>query len=220
MTISPDLLNDFIDGKLSAEEASSLQAKLAADPELAAYVEDRRAVKAALGAPSMVRLRLWKEAVARSGSSVIPAAAMAAGIVLGVLLAGSFGIGTDLRGSAGTVVAQGDLAHALSTRLSGDEGPGATQVGASFWSKNGAFCRAFAMRGNAQSATTGIACRERGEWRIVTMAAVTPEEIPPSPLVPAALPASVRGVLENLIVGQTLDADAERQARSQGWRVR
>jgi hypothetical protein len=36
----------------------------------------------------------------------------------------------------------------------------------------------------------------------------------------AALPVSVRGVMENLIVGQTLDADAERQARSQGWRVR
>jgi hypothetical protein len=40
------------------------------------------------------------------------------------------------------------------------------------------------------------------------------------PLVSAALPASVRGVMENLIVGQILDADAERQARGQGWRVR
>jgi hypothetical protein len=140
--------------------------------------------------------------------------------VLGVLLAASFGIGTDLRGETGSLVAQGELAQALSTRLSNEETPGGTQVGASFWSKNGSFCRSFAMRGNAETGMAGIACRERGQWRIAVMATVAPGEIASGPLVPAALPASVRGVMENLIVGQTLDADAERQARSQGWRVR
>jgi hypothetical protein len=34
----------------------------------------------------------------------------------------------------------------------------------------------------------------------------------------AALPASVRTVMENLIVGEPLKDAAERQARSQGWR--
>ena len=92
-------------------------------------------------------------------------------------------------------------------------------MGASFWSKNGAFCRSFAARGNAESAITGIACRERGAWRVAVMATVAPDEIA-FPLVPAALPPSVRSVMENLIVGQVLDVDAERQARGQGWRVR
>lgn len=219
MTISPDLLKDFIDGKLSSEEASGIAAKLANDPELAAYVEDQKAVRAALTAPSMMRLRRWNERIATSGAAWIPVAAMAAGIALGVLLAGSFGIGTDLRGAAGSLVAQGELAQTLSTRLSNEQHAGNTQIGASFWSKNASFCRSFAMRGNAESAMAGVACRERGQWRIAIMAAVPPEEIS-SPLVSAALPASVRGVMENLIVGQTLDAEGERQARSQGWRVR
>ena len=219
MTISPDLLNDFIDGKLSPEEASGIAARLAHDPELAAYVEDQKAVRAALGAPSLVRLRRLNERVADLSPAWIPVAAMAVGIVLGVLLAGSFGIGTDLRGTSGSLVAQSDLAQALSARLSSEDAKGNTQVGASFWSKNGAFCRSFAIRGNMQSAIAGIACRERGAWRVAAMATVAPDEIS-FPLVAAALPPSVRSVMENLIVGQILDADAERQARSQGWRVR
>jgi len=219
MTISPDLLNDFIDGKLSSEEASSFAAKLASDPELAAYVEDQKAVRAALSAPSVARLRRWNERIADSSATWIPAAAMAAGIVLGVLLAASFGIGTDLRGANGSLVAQSELAQALSAGLSNEQARGNTQVGASFWSKNGAFCRGFTVRGTAESAMAGLACRERGAWRIAAMATVAPDEIS-FPLVPAALPPSVRAVMENLIVGQTLDADAERQARSQGWRVR
>ena len=60
MTISRDLLDAFIDGKLSPDEASSVAAKLADDPELAAYVEHQKALKAALAAPAMVRLRHWK----------------------------------------------------------------------------------------------------------------------------------------------------------------
>src|SRR3569832_590853 len=151
MTISRDLLDEFIDGKLSSEEASSLAAKLANDPELAAYVEDQKSLKAALSSPAMVRLRRWKALMESSSAAWIPAAAMAAGIVLGVLLAGSFGIGTELRGESGSVVAQGELAQALSTRLSNEDARGRTQVGASFWSKNGAFCRSFGLRGNVES---------------------------------------------------------------------
>src|SRR5213078_2952402 len=104
----PDLLNDFIEGRLSSEEASSIAAKLAGDPELAAYVEDQKAARAALTAPSVVRLRRWSERIASASAAWIPAAAMAAGIVLGVLLAASFGIGTDLRGASGSLVAQGE----------------------------------------------------------------------------------------------------------------
>src|SRR5215471_9635671 len=166
MTISPDLLNDFIDGKLSPEEASAIAAKLADDPELAAYVENQKAVRAALGAPSVVRLRRWNERVAAASPAWIPVAAMATGIALGTLLAASFGIGTDLRGANGSLVAQSELAQALSSRLSNEETKGNTQVGASFWSKNGAFCRSFTMRGSAESAIAGIACRERGAWRV------------------------------------------------------
>ena len=33
------------------------------------------------------------------------------------------------------------------------------------------------MRGNADSAMAGIACRERGAWRIAIMATVAPDEL-------------------------------------------
>jgi hypothetical protein len=94
----------------------------------------------------------------------------------------------------------------------------AARVAASFWSKNGSFCRVFVTRGNAESALAGIACRERGAWRIAAMATMAPSDA--AQLTLSALPASVRAVMDNLIVGQPLDANAESQARNQDWRVR
>ena len=222
MAISPDLLNDFIDGKLAAEEASGIAAKIASDPDLAAYVEDQKALKAALASPAAVWLGRAHDRAAATFASWIPAGALAAGIGLGVVLAGSFGIGTDFRSQEGTLIAQGALAQILSTSLSAEanKGAAAARVPASFWSKNGSFCRSFVTRGNAESALAGIACRERGAWRIAAMATMAPGNPSQSPLVTAELPASVRSVMDNLIVGEPLDPNAERQARSQGWRAR
>jgi hypothetical protein len=220
MAISSELLNDFIDGKLAADEASGIAARIADDPELAAYVEDQRALKAALGSPAAVWLHRWRERIAVKHASWIPALAMATGIGLGILLAGSFGIATDLRSQDGALIAQGELAHVLSASLAADAQNSrmAARVAASFWSKNGSFCRVFVTRGNAESALAGIACRERGAWRIAAMATMAPSDA--AQLTLSALPASVRAVMDNLIVGQPLDANAESQARNQDWRVR
>ena len=147
--------------------------------------------------------------------------AMAAGIVLGVLLAASFGIGTDMRSDGGALIAQGELAHMLSTALTSDQQNALAnhaRVGASFWSKNGVFCRSFTTQRGAQSALAGLACRDRGAWRIATLAAIESGEGAGPRQAPAGLPASVRTVMENLIVGEPLTEAAERQARSQGWR--
>jgi hypothetical protein len=218
MTVPPDILKAFIEGKLAHQEASGVEAQIANDPELAAYVEDQKAFQIALASPQLTWLRRLGERVTRQGASWIPAMAMAAGIILGVLLAGSFGIATDMRSDGGALIAQGELAHMLNTMLASDaeDVPASrARVGASFWSKNGVFCRSFATQRNAQSALAGIACRERGAWRIVTMATIEAGE---SAGTPPALPASVRTVMENLIVGEPLKDAAERQARSQGWR--
>jgi hypothetical protein len=132
--------------------------------------------------------------------------AMAAGIVLGVLLADSFGIGSDIRAGSGTLFAQGHLAQQLSGELSGN---GA--VGPSFWSKEGAFCRMFEARSGKISGLSGIACREKGGWRIRIVTETNGA---------AELPGSVKATMANLIVGVPLDSDAEQQARRQGWRPR
>ena len=220
MAISSELLKDFIDGKLAADEASGIAAQIANDPDLAAYVEDQRALKAALDSPAVLWLEHMRERIAAKSAGWIPALAMASGIGLGVLLAGSFGIATDLRSQDGALIAQGELAYVLSTSLAGEPRNSgmAARVAASFWSKNGSFCRIFGTRGNAESALAGIACRERGAWRIAAMATMAPGNSPQLQL--AALPASVRGVMDNLIVGQPLDLNAERQARNQDWRAR
>jgi predicted outer membrane lipoprotein len=222
MSIPPDLLQAFIDGRLAAEDASGVAAEIANDPDLAAYVADQKALNAALASPAAIWLRKAQQRAASLSGSAIPALAMAAGIVLGVLLAASFGIATDMRSEGGTLIAQGELAHILSTALPAEENPrrGAARVGPSFWSKNGSFCRSFATRGNGESALAGLACRERGAWRIAAIAAIEPAGSAGSKLAASDLPASVRGVMDNLIVGEPLDSDAERQARYQGWRTR
>lgn len=129
---------------------------------------------------------------------------MACGVVLGVVLGTSFGIGSDIRAGNGLLFAQGSLAQALSDELSGNHG-----IGPSFWSKDGYFCRVFDLRKVQRQGLDGIACRERAGWRIrIVMTAAGP----------AAMPASVRSTMDNLMVGSPLDAAAEQQARRQGWR--
>lgn len=145
---------------------------------------------------------------AKSGSSTgwLAVTAMASGLVLGILLAASFGMGGDIRAGGGLLFAQGALAQALSDEMSGSHG-----IGPSFWSKDGYFCRAFETRKGDQPGLGGIACRERAGWHIRIVTTATG---------PGAIPASVQSTMDNLIVGSSLDASAERQARRQGWRPR
>jgi hypothetical protein len=221
MTVPPDVLKAFIEGKLAQQEASGVAAQIANDPDLAAYVEDQKAFQAALASPQLAWLRRVGESAARRSASWIPAMAMAAGILLGVLLAASFGIGTDMRSDGGALIAQGELAHMLNTALISDQQDARSnraRVGASFWSKNGVFCRSFTTQRRAESALAGLACRDRGAWRIAALAAMESVESAGAQQASDRLPASVRTVMENLIVGEPLKEDAERQARSQGWR--
>lgn len=221
MTVPPTILQSFIEGQLAPEQASAVAAQIAADPDLAAYVEDQKALKAALSSPAAVWLRNLRDRVAAGTASWIPTAALAAGIALGVVLAGSFGIGTDMRSDNGSLIAQGEFAQTLTTALSGQDNAGLARIariGASFWSKNAVFCRTFATGTSAPNALAGIACRDRGAWRIVAASALAPGDIGERDSF--LLPASVRGVMENLIVGEPLSSDAERQARNQGWRAR
>ena len=132
--------------------------------------------------------------------------AMAAGILLGALLAGSFGIGSDIRGGSGALFAQANLAQRLTNEVSGHG-----TVGPSFWSKEGVFCRVFETRAQPTSGLSGIACRENGGWRIRIVTETNGA---------SDLPGSIKAVMANLIVGTALDPDAEQQARRQVWRPR
>jgi len=172
--------------------------------------------------PLLARLRaIWSEQTSRAGRTWIPAGAMAGGIVLGVLLAGSFGMGAMMRSDGGPLIAQGELAQTLTTALASEQNtPTEARVGVSFVSKDGAFCRSFVTQGDSRGALAGIACRDNGNWRITALSAT--ESRSPSDFATAGadMPQAVRSALNAMIAGDPLDADQERAARNQGWRPR
>jgi len=171
--------------------------------------------------PWMARLSgIWREQTSRAGRTWIPAGAMATGIALGVVLAGTFGIGTLMRSDGGALIAQGELARTLTVALASEQSaPGAARIGVSFWSKDGSFCRSFTTQGGTGGSLAGIACRENGSWRIAALAATEAKAGGGFETAGADMPPVVRGALNDMIAGDPLDADQERAARNQGWRT-
>jgi hypothetical protein len=147
---------------------------------------------------------------------------MAASLAVGALVAPLLwreGAGGSLTVQRGQVVATGTLARALSEQLASNQATDApVGIGVSFVSRNGGYCRTFVLR--EQSAFAGVACREQEQWRLEALAATTPSLAAPGQYRPAAspLPPAVAHTLEELIVGEPLDASAESAARARGWR--
>lgn len=251
MKLSRDILLAYVEGSLPPDESRRVADEVAKDGELHAYVEEQKRLNARLQTafaprpegppvpepapaaqdkarkPSLAsRFKFdWPKfdgfAPAKLAPHWIPAAAMTAGLVLGALLAASFGTGADIRAQGGRLTAQGNLARVLTAQLSfeagGDVAP--ARAGASFFGKDGYFCRSFESLG-PQGALAGIACRENGVWRIAALAEAERREA--TPLRPAGFdtPASVRAAMSAMMVGEVLNEDAERAARAQGWRPR
>lgn len=144
-------------------------------------------------------------------------AAIAATLVLGLAVGQNLNPGSGpVAVEGGAMVAQGQLATALDTRLAsagqegvGQEGAG-TRIGLTFRSKAGDICRTF--DGEAMS---GLACHRGGNWKL--------EQILPGAAEATAyrqasasdprLAASV----QDMIAGQPFDAKSERIARDKGW---
>lgn len=253
MTLARETLMAFVDGELTPDEERRVAAELAKDPALNAYVAQQKELAAKLKSafapvleepiparieravretkipsrPPASRLvnsvrRFWDHAP-RFGSTWIPAGALAAGIVLGVVLAGSFDTGTDIGTKGGALVAQGELARVLTAELASEQAPdtrSAARIGVSFESKDGAFCRSFETRAGARGAVAGIACLEDGDWQIAALASAAPREPGEFSTASGDMPATVRSALNDMISGDPLNAEQERAARDQGWTAR
>ncbi|WP_323140214.1 anti-sigma factor family protein [Massilia phyllosphaerae] len=145
--------------------------------------------------------------------------ALAASLAVGVL-AGALGWQAfDNAGQApfarrgGAMVAQGELADALSHRLAAEPAQAdAVRLGVSFRDREGAYCRSFML-----GTTGGFACRQGGEWRIPVMAQAEQAQAGAYRQAGSALPAAVLDAIDQRIAGGTLDAPAERAARDRGW---
>jgi hypothetical protein len=246
MELPDELLMAYADGELEVAERARVAAAVAADPELARRVAAHRALRSTLAAsyskvldePVPERLAsLVRTAPTQSNNGqVLPFrrqavpprpwlqwSSLAASFVLGAFV-WQFGSRQYLAGPVvdrnGELVASGVLARALSSQLAAGQAPSTpVQIGVSFLSKGGDYCRTFQLRGAA--AVAGLACQRDAQWRleVLTHAAGTPAS-PQYRQASSALPPAVLQAVSDSITGEALDAAAEEQARAKAWRAR
>ena len=244
MIFSDQTVMAFVDGELDDATRAALEVAMVTDLRLADRVARERRLRARLQSefdpvlrePISERLLAAAQgtsAKARSGNIIwlrrIPArhwswpqwSAVAASLVLGVLIApllrhepteGPLGI------RDGKVLASGALAHALSEQLASNQVADApVHVGVSFLSRTGDYCRTFTLRG--KRAVAGLACREGESWRLEALKATARATSALGEYQPAAsaLPPAIEQSVDEIIVGDPLDAKAEAAARGKGW---
>lgn len=243
MKFSDEILMAYADGELDEPTRAAVEAAQASDPELARRIAQHRALRARLRSafdpvlaeplPEQLLASARDAPPATRTDNVVPLkrttavrwswpqwTAVAASLLVGALL-GPRLMGPPQPGPLvtrdGTLLAGGTLARALSQQLASNQPPdAAVQIGVSFRSHAGEYCRTFVL--HEKSALAGLACRERGAWRLEALAAgeaasATGEYRPAA----AALPPGVAHALDALIAGEPLDARAEAAARDRAW---
>lgn len=228
MKPTPEMLMAYVDGELDSAGRRAVEQAIAEDPEVAADVANSRLLRERIKqayAPVLeeaVPTRLLSAASkqpARSRSWGVPAwAGMAASLLLGLLLSPLLlpeksPALLDMSGRA--LVAGGELAQSLDRRLAADGVSGAVAIGLTFRSRDGAYCRTFALA--PPQSMAGLACREGGQW-IVPALQATNVESGDLRRASSQLPPAVLAEIDARIQGDTLDADGERNARDAGWK--
>lgn len=149
--------------------------------------------------------------------------AMAATLVVGVL-AGSVGLDRlqgesavmASLGTKGALGARGQLDDALSRQLASAPPAGASvNIGVSFVSREGQYCRTFAM-----GAAAGLACRSGSEWRIPVLTEAGAAGAAGEGAyrqAASAMPTAVLEAVDARAAGPSLDAKAEQAAAKRGW---
>jgi hypothetical protein len=222
----------WLDGELAPADAAAMEAKVVSDPQLQRLAEQHRALGAQLrgafdpiaGAPVpqqlQAALRPPAEVVdfaaakrTRSFPSLPQWAAMAATLVLGLYL----GTMVPQRGT-GPVAVQGGrlyaasaLNQALDTELASAPA-GDVRIGLTFRDHTGEICRSFTA-----SASSGLACRSNGRWRLKGLFAA-PEGQGTDYRMAAGMDPNLAAMVNSAIAGEPFDADAEKAARNRGWK--
>ena len=236
--VEEDKFFAWLDGELPADEAAQVEAEVAADPKLSRLAEEHRAMatglRSAFGTvesqPVPERLQRGEKVVsladARASREVrrapslwvqmgALAATLAVGIVTGNMLSIGFlpgGSSDPIQTEAGRLVASADLENALYAQLASapvDAGP---RIGLTFRDKTGAICRTFEDR-----ATSGLACRESGDWRIRSVFQGAEDQTTDYRMAGGPNPQLLEEV-DAIIDGEPFDAAQEKATAEKGWR--
>ena len=146
--------------------------------------------------------------------------AIAATLVIGVV-GGSMGLRslqgeTQLAsavGSDGALVARGPLDAALSRQLaSAPPADASVKIGVSFVSKEGQYCRSFAM-----ASAAGLACRSGSEWRMPVLAESAAAGEGAYRQAGSAMPAAVLDAIDARAAGPRSTPRPSRRRPQRGW---
>jgi hypothetical protein len=229
---SDEMLMALADNELSPEEAVSLHARIAADPELAAryaaYVESRAALQAAFAADDPVPealLRTINETpidTPRPSAEVVTlrpraaafewpralAASLLVAVALGGVLAGR-GLAPEAALSDPARLAAADLGQALTGADVALAGGASARVLGSYDTQYG-LCRLIELRLVPSGSERAVVCRDAGEWSVVAAIATGTESSYVTASDTAA--ALIDEVLDDLGAGPALDPAAEAEA--------
>lgn len=229
MTDDPDFYA-WLDGELPQPQASAMAARVAADPELAAFAEQHQALAGRLDAafapvlaaplPDSLRQAAgfrdadiidFAEALERrrrwSVAGLAAAASLALGLAIGVTLPRD---GGSFRSEGGQLAAAGALGEALDRQLASAGDSGGIRMGLTFREKDGRYCRTFTA-----AAQSGLACRLGDSW---LLEGLVRNKAPAGEYrMAAGQNPALAAIVDAHIGGEPLDAEAEALQVEQGW---
>lgn len=233
MNVTEEQIAAFADGELSGDELARVEAAIAADPVLADKVEVHRRLRNTLGvhfAPvldqkvpdHLTRMLNRQEddapvisfAAEREKRGLAPVVRRWAPIA-GPALAASLVLAIVQPWNTGAMpagYADGELAAALDEQLVATQMAGAqTRILVSFEGEGGELCRAY-----RSGDTGGIACRDATGWDIQREFALDGAQT--TEFRQAGSEGDVMAAAQAMAAGDALDAEAEAEAKANGWR--
>ena len=246
MIFSDEVLMAYADDELDESTRAAVESAMAADPEIARWIAQHRALRKRLRSSfdpildepvPQELIDLARKTPAPSAApkkaAVIPLgprlasrrslpqwAALAASLLIGIL-AGRFAFRTGgpalIAAHDNHMLARGLLADALTRQLASQQRTTQpVQMGVSFRSKAGQYCRTFSMH---SPAVAGLACHAADGWRLEVLSGVAEQQVGAGGYRQASssMPPAVVSTVDAEISSEPLDASAEAAARRRNW---
>ena len=202
----PDRLSQLLRAPVASAAAPTIEPKVIDLGAARAHKAQRDAENAARAAAPRRALSNWAQWGGMAASVVL-------GVLMGTQLTPSAG-DADLGLQGGKLLAGGVIEKSLATQLASDTNsrtPVAVQL--SFIDKRGQYCRTFST-----GQVAGLACQDQGRWSVQHLATVDAKPTTEMRQANTALPPALLEAVDQRMDGNTLNADAERAARTRGWK--